>query len=422
MVYRKVSEAKFLRQVATLVSGAVLAQGIPLVAAPLLTRFYTPEALGVWVAFVTWLSNLAVVATARYELAIILPKETEQAANLMALALLCCAVMAVLGGGVGWLLSPLVAEWEGLRGVAQWMPLVAVGAALAGAVQTWINWNNRHQFYRLTALSRVVQSISLVGVQLVLGMMGWGSTGLVLGQIMGQITALFVLMWHDINTRFSWRHQVGRAGMHYVSAYYRDFPRVNAPTAFINALQDTLAAVCLMALAGPAVLGFYGLVVRVLKLPAALVGQAIAQVFYRTLTEAMHAGDPLAPQVKKMMVVLFIIALPPFFVISLLGAPLFEWVFGSVWREAGSMAQAAALYILFHFVASPLGMVPLVLGRQKMALGFTLVGNMLYLSSLVTGLSLWQDVIYAFGLISCVMAGYFAVYLRWLYCACKVQP
>lgn len=411
---------RFLRQVATLVGGAALAQLIPLLAAPVLTRLYTPEGFGVLVAFVAWLSNLSVVVTGRYELAIILPKEDSKAANLVVLALGCVLGLGLLSTVLGLVLAPYAAQWPATRDVAPWFPTLASAASLVGVVQVWTNWNNRFQRYHVTALARIVQSVCVVLVQLVLGFMGVGSAGLIWGQIVGQLSALLVLIKHDIGVRFRWLAQVNWSDVLGVARAHIVFPSVNAPAAFINALQETLAAILLIALSGSMTLGFYGLVMRILKLPAGLIGQAVAQVFYRDLAAARHAGVSLKPLVKKMIFSLFLLALPGFFLVAFLGAPLFSWIFGETWRKAGYLAQAAAPYILFHFIASPLAMVPLVIGYQRAALGFTLLGNSLYLGSLALGLLIWQDVVNAFWLTSLIMIIYFTIYMRWLYCMCKV--
>lgn len=64
-------------------------------ASPILTRLYSPEAFGFLAIFISITSIVGVIACMRYELAIMLLKSDEKAANLLALCLL--SVVAISG-------------------------------------------------------------------------------------------------------------------------------------------------------------------------------------------------------------------------------------------------------------------------------------------------------------------------------------
>ena len=57
-----------LRATLTLLAGGALAQALPLLLGPWLTRLYSPTDFGVLTHFVAWLSNLVVIATWRYDI------------------------------------------------------------------------------------------------------------------------------------------------------------------------------------------------------------------------------------------------------------------------------------------------------------------------------------------------------------------
>ena len=89
--------SSFTTDVLKLVTGTTFAQIIAVLASPLLTRLYGPEAFG-FLALSTSIitSIIRVVACMRYELAIMLPKTDEEAANLLGLSLLCVTVITGL--------------------------------------------------------------------------------------------------------------------------------------------------------------------------------------------------------------------------------------------------------------------------------------------------------------------------------------
>ncbi|KUM04468.1 oligosaccharide flippase family protein [Chromobacterium subtsugae] len=416
----RMPKSGFIRHIITLVTGAAVAQVVPLLASPLITRLYNPHEVGIQTVYVSWMSTLAVLATARYEMAIVLPADEKRASNLMGLSLLCASALALLIGLVVLLGGHShIAAHLGAPELESWLLLLPLSVWLAGLMQAWTNWNNRHRRYQANANGRMTQSLGMAGTQVLAGWLGAGAGGLILGQLAGQLGSLLSQAWADFKSRMPWRRELSRQGMREAAAAYIEFPKINAPHALSTAMLDSVTLVVLAMLASTSAVGFYGLMMRVLKLPAALIGQAVAQVAYRELAEARNLGKPLRPILRKMMLTLFGMALFPFLVIQIFGEPLFTLVFGHNWSDAGRYAEAMSLYILFHFVASPLGMVPPVINRQRFAFFLSLVQAVLFLGSLWLGFHIWQDAVPTFQLVSVVMAGYFIAYFTWLYKAAR---
>ena len=81
-------KSEFSRNVLTLMTGTTIAQAIPIAISTILTRIYTPEDFGIFALYMSIASMIAVVATGRYELAIMLPKKDEDAVSIVALSII----------------------------------------------------------------------------------------------------------------------------------------------------------------------------------------------------------------------------------------------------------------------------------------------------------------------------------------------
>lgn len=75
----------FARGVSILVSGTAAAQALTVLAAPLLTRLYSPDDFGLLAVYASLLSLIMVVSSLRYKLAIRLPEDDGEAANVAAI-------------------------------------------------------------------------------------------------------------------------------------------------------------------------------------------------------------------------------------------------------------------------------------------------------------------------------------------------
>ncbi len=405
----------FARNVATLASGAALAQLLPLLFAPLLTRLYTPADFGVLAVFVAWLSNLAVIATARFDMAVVLPAEDADAARLMRLSLVINTCLLLLCQLLFWPWHAAIAGLLRAPQLAPWLPWLPIGVWLAGCVAAWTAWNNRQRRYAANAQGRVAQSLGVSLLQLAAGWSGMAAAGLILSQLLGQLLALLALARADLAHGCAWLRGHSRQQLHAVARRYREFPLVNTPHAFVVAFQDSLLLALLSALSGASVVGQYALVLRVLKLPAALVGQAVAQVVFRDLAEAAGQGQRLSGLLKRALLILTLLSLLPFGLLAMWGGPLFALVFGPQWLGAGEIAAVLTPYFAAAFVAGPAFMVPMVIGRQRASFLFVLLGVIVNLAAFAVVYLANRDAMQAFAVMSVVMTVYFAAYVAWVF-------
>ena len=94
----------FVRATLTLLAGGALAQAVPLLLGPWLSRLYTPEAWGAFATFMALATNLAVVACGRFEMALPLAKDDTEAQGLMALSLRVMVAVVAVTVVIAWML------------------------------------------------------------------------------------------------------------------------------------------------------------------------------------------------------------------------------------------------------------------------------------------------------------------------------
>lgn len=378
----------------TLLAGGALAQALPLLLGPWLTRLFTPAEFGVFHVFAATAATLAVVACARYEFALPLARDDAEAEALHALSLWVLVAVTTLSALVGLV-------WAGLAGA--WWPLLLPLSVLAlGAVSLATLVATRAQQFRGLAAARVAQHGGGALAQVAAGLAHTGVGGLIVAPALAALATAALLR---LRVTGWWR--VSRARLVAVARQHRSFPLLNTPHAFAGTLLDMLALALVAAWLGLAAAGFWGLVMRYLKAPATLVGGAVSQALYPRLAGADRRrgrGD-----VRRVMLALAALA-APLVVLLWAFAPLaFGWAFGADWRAAGDLARALALYIGLHFIASPLAVVTMAWGAQAWALRLALVGQALFLAALAAGLAL-GGLAGAGWAVSLAMAGYFGWY------------
>lgn len=387
------------RHALILLTGSGVAQLGPLLFAPILSRLYGAEVWGQFQLATAITANVAVVACARYEFALPLAQDEEEARRLRALCLW------VVGAVVALVAAAAVAAawWWGLT----W-PL-AVPCAVAGLalLSLWMMEATRRSASKAMALARVSQYWGCGAVQAGLGVMGMGVWGLLWGPVLAAWAAAAGLWWRlgrpDCRADASERRAVAQA--------HRDFPLLNTPHAFLGALQDTVSVALMAAWAGPAAAGIWGMTMRLLKAPATLAGGAVSQALYPRLVALGGATPQALRELRRVMAVLLGLGLVLALCTAVLGRHLLPWLLGSGWEAAGPLSSALAVYIGLHFVASPLGVVTLAWQAQAWALRVSLVGQAAFVASLALGLW-WRGT--AEGAATAASAG-MAVYFSWYF-------
>ena len=376
-----------LRATVTLLMGGALAQLVPLLLGPVLARLFTPQAFGVFTTFSTVAATVAVVACGRYEFALPMARDEDEAAVLLALCVRIGLLVLVLSVPLAALLN--------MTGHLPLPWLLPLAVAAAGALQLLIMWSNRAQRFRALAISRVLQYGGAALLQVALGVALWGAArqpagaeaawALVIAPVISGVLAALVLV--QPAPAGGWRALLparAHPGMRQVAVKFRDFPLLNTPHAFLGALQDALAVAMLVAFSGHAAAGFWGLGLRYLKAPATLVGSAVSQALYPRLAGAQPADAQRA--VRQIMALLGAVALGLMLMLMVAGPWLFRLVFGAAWQEAGELARALAPYIAVHFVAAPLAVVTMAWKAQRWALLLSIVGQIVFLIALMLGL------------------------------------
>jgi len=367
-----------LRATFTLLAGGVLAQALPLLLGPWLTRLYTPDEFGQYAVFAAIAANLAVIACARYDYALPLVRDDAEARDLMAL----CLRVLIVTTAVGVVLALGLGLWGRVAGWG-WLP---IAVAASGAAHWLALWATRASRFRSLAGGRVTQQGGAALAQAAAGVGQLGTAGLIVGPIVASIASLAWLVRPAPTGGWSALLDVPRADWLRAARTHREFPLLNTPHAFLGALQDTLTVALLVAWTGDAAAGYWGLALRYLKAPATLVGGAVSQALYPRLAAA--DGPAAREAVRNVMATLAALALPLVLVLLVAGPALFAWAFGEGWRPAGELARALAPYIGVHFVASPLAVVTLAWAAQRWALRLALVGQALFIGALALGLHL----------------------------------
>lgn len=348
------------RGAAAIVLGVAGGQAIAALSSLLLSRLFSPSDYGVYAVILAVSVALGTPAAWRLDVAIPLPEDEETALALTRNGLLAVLITAIATGILMVFSKDPLSRLLG-SGSEHWLWLVPILVMSIGCYLVLNQLAIRHQRYTATGRRTFVQALITVVMQILLYFTGLGPGALVLGHAVGQVagaaslipgSGLLGTLGRGVTRSQLWSR-------------YRSFPTLLAPSALLNVAGLQLPTVLLGAWYGTGVSGHFGMTQRLLTLPAALIGTAIAQVYLGELARSVRSrsGNPItlfASSSRRLSAVGGALAL-----VLILGGPwVFSLALGAQWRESGSYAQAMALAMGMQLLAAPLGNTLIVMERQ----------------------------------------------------------
>lgn len=394
-----------LRAIMVLGGSTALGQLLLVAVTPVVTRLYTPAAIGLFTLYFSYVTFVQTGSSLMYSTAIPTARSDAEARTLTKLSFNLNVPYAFLGAGMFFLLCQL-----DLFGFNNFPPvaalLCAVSLALTGAFTTYRYLLVRQREYRGIARALFGQNSARAIGQVGLGALSatWWSMALadVAGRLSGILPGLSWLRAHP---------QPGPApSARTVARRYRSFPLVYLPSVIIDNFVVWLPLPLITAQYGLAAGGYFAIVIRVVGLPLGVIADSVADVFHGELALTDRSGQAAGQLFRRTTALLTAIGLPLALLLFFLGGPVLVAVLGNQWTQAGALCRVMAPWFLLQFIVSPLSRVIVVYEAQA----WKLVYDALHLGATcavyAVGVARQLSMVNFVGLLSAVSAGTYIVY------------
>ena len=357
-ILRKLTiKSELTKNVLTLMTGTTIAQALPLAITPFLTRLYTPAEFGLLALFMNLTVILSVVATGRYDLALMLPKEDKEAMNVLSLSVVLTLFTSCL------VLSIVILFNEPITGLfktpkfSTWLYLLPLSTLFYGIFQILCSWLNRQKQYVALAGSNVTLKTGTEITKLAVGINKKISTtlsnGLIVGYMFGQFLASTILIIHFLKHEWQKVKLINFKKTLFFAKLYKKFPIYNVPFSLISSFSQGFLVIAFISSGHPEAAGFFGFTKSAMFLPITLLSTSLGRVFFKEAT--VHFQTPRLEEIAVKLFYGIAKLFTPFIVFIMFWAPeIFGYVFGKPWIEAGKYAAIfAPVVFLFLFTSWP---------------------------------------------------------------------
>lgn len=356
----------FWKHAATVLTGTVAAQALPLLVAPIITRLCKPADLG---AFSVWLGIIAIastVATLRLEAAMILDHDSGDQKTCFSVVAYFATLLAI-----AITLGALLARGWGIPQAQNmsWFALLTIGfgTLLTAYNQTVLAYATSYRAFGKAALAKVCGAGTVALTQVILLFIGVGGTSLFAGQILGLIVGLTAAI-HLLSPPCGNISIKPTILQYEYLKKHQSFWKFSLPAGLLNIVAGRFPLFLIGVKYGLVAAGLFALTERIMAAPISLLAASVLEVFKRQSVHEFQTVGNCKEAFRSTFKALVILGCGPALFIFAFAPDFCAWVFGEPWRESGEFAQILAPLYFFSFVASPLSYVFFVAGKQKVEL------------------------------------------------------
>ncbi len=366
----------FRGPVLTLLSGSGIVMAIAYLAQGVITRMYTPAEIGISHYFVYIIGIIGAFASLRYEDALMLPRDDEDAAVVVWLSLMVLGSMAALTA-VLTVWRHEIADFLQKPEIGPYLVLVPIALLSVRIGKVAEFWLIRKRAFRHITSGHIIVPATIVGTRIGVGAppVYANESGLIGGFIAGNLvgtiylSALVTRRYLNLMWRACRWDRIQAAAVR-----YRRFAFFSTPATVVGQTITRLPAflIPVFILQHEAELGYFTHAVAAIGYPLSYIARSVGHVFFVTAAEAQLKGNltQISSSVHRNLIM---VALFPLLALMLGGPDFFEVWMGSGWDQAGIYAQYVGAWLVLGAVVSPLTRIFDVTENQRVDFSMSLL-------------------------------------------------
>lgn len=360
----------YLRSVAILSAGSLIAQIINFVGSIIVARVYTDVTIGYFTYIISIVAMFSTVVNGRYDVPIVSADTEEESFSLIKLSFLISIVVSVFVT-LGTFLFVIICKGEYEEKLVE-LSFVFPLLLIAGLINILNAYNNRHVEYKLISSSYFIRTAFQNLIFWGAGIVNASTFSLLLGQLTGQFFGIkkqsnkFLT---DVKRVFG----VSKKQMYQVAKKHKEQFTFSLSATFINAISYSVISLFIGDYFGMALLGLYSYSVRVLGLPLTIFSSNISKVHFKEANDEIKKNGSFIISTLKMVLFSFVLATGMTILLILFAPMLFEAIYGDAWKLAGEYVRILAPMFGFRMMVGSVGFSFILANEQKVELLFQII-------------------------------------------------
>jgi O-antigen/teichoic acid export membrane protein len=338
--------------------GNLVAQILPILISPILTRIYSVEELGGIGLFTSLVLFFGSISALRYEQAIVITTDKKEKELISLSSILIVIIVSIL-----YCIIALAVDTQ-IDGIPFSLALGTLPILFIGVSNIGHYINIKEKNFGNSARANVIKSSSNSLLQLGLGVAKIGLIGLIISNIISTATFAAVMLRHKKFPAISFLK------VKQILIKYKEFPMFSFPGTLLSNFTNYALIFTIGFIYNSQIVGYYYLVSRILGIPSNFIGSAISNVIYERFSTLKSEKYIFKLFYKKVFILLILGSVVVFSLMMLFSVYLIVPIFGKDWMASSEIGIILIPLFFVRFIGSGISTIINIYSYQKWNLVF----------------------------------------------------
>lgn len=380
-MFLKLQNSEYVRSLLVLTSGTFIAQLIPILFYPVISRLFLPEQFGSLSVFTQIANILSIIAPGGYLYAIFICQKKKTAINvlvftiLLSLCILCISTIVLYISRYS--LSKALSETSLVDQF--YIPVIMAFSIII--FQCYNEWCVRNKQFKQLSVNKSVNSGAISISEFSIGFTAPNliGNGLLAGDVIGRIISACSCLISIFRKEFYLLRFCSWESFVQIASRFSKFPKFIMPAKLLNTVARSIPVFFISAVFTKEQLGFFSMANMVLVIPVSVISIAVSDGFRQKANTAYTTQGTCRDILIKTIKPLIVISILGFSLLFALAPMLFEIVLGSSWVEAGVYSRYLVPIVAIEFISEVVKPIFIITGNQH----FDLIWQILFLISMI---------------------------------------
>jgi O-antigen/teichoic acid export membrane protein len=384
----------FLKNIIVSISGNSIAQVIPIIFYPVLTKIYLPGEFGLVSSLMTITTFLSVIISLKYESAIFVANSKNEALNVLIFVLLLSGLI------ISIIYLPLILFSNSIVLKLKYynldfglyflfIPIIAYSIVIYNSYNEWCIKNG---LYKSLVFNKISNSSSIVFFKYLFGVVKYLKNGLIIGELFGRFLPAFFSFCKLIKDEGK-NIKILSIPQYKLLAYkFINFPKYSLFDQIINQIIGSFPIIFIGIYFNINEVGFFVMSMNILSVPMSVFGLSISDVFRKILLDSFRYNDDSSKIYLKFLKILFLIGIILFFILYNTIPFIFNLLLGSTWDNSIKYAFILLPSTIIGFISMSLSGVLIATNNNRLSMIWQFIYLTLVLISFFIGFLIFNNI------------------------------